>query len=76
MISTVLLRFERSRGAKVSKKLENFEFWRFRGAELHHFARNDQTSAEILDLKVGLTQIDPRGSSGAIIFEVCPYWAV
>ena len=66
----------RSRGAKVPKKVENFEFLRVQGAEMHLFARNGQTSAEILDLKVGPTQIDPRGSSGAIIFEVCPYWAV
>ena len=43
---------------------------------MHFFARNAQTASEIGDLKVGITQIDPRGSYGPKKSDASEYRAV
>ena len=60
---------------KYRKEYRNSFFWCFRGMEMHLFARNDQTSSNSCDLKVGMTQIDPRGSNGPLKSENRSYYA-
>ena len=43
---------------------------------MHFFARNAQTASEIGDLKVGITQVDPRGSYGPKKSDASEYRAV
>ena len=49
----------------IGKNAKMHFFWCFRGVEIDLFARNDHASSNFRDLKVGITQIDPRGSSGS-----------
>ena len=43
---------------------------------MHLFARNGHTSSKTRDLKVGITQIDPRGSYGPKKSDASEYRAV
>ena len=61
---------------KYRRELKKSDFWCFRGVEMHFFARNDHTSSKTRDLKVGITQIDPRGSYGPKKSDASEIWAV
>ena len=48
-------------------------YLRFRNFECHISARSVHIRSETDDRQVGLAYIDPRGSNGARIFEICSY---
>ena len=64
-------RFEIPRFVRINTW--NFDFVKFRGFGIHHFARSSQTSSEIRDLKVGMTQTGPCGSNGPLKSEIRTY---